>query len=317
MNNVQTRLASWRKLLGISQQPVSWREKFVSAAGGTISILFLYLVCNSFIAGNGAVFLVASMGASAVLLFAVPHGPLSQPWPVAAGHLVSALVGVACARWIPSPMLAAAIAVGISIGLMHQLRCIHPPGGATALFAVVGNVQESGFFFVLAPVALNVLVILAVAVGFNWFFSWRRYPLSLTGSDTRIKGRRDYEPISHDSFVYALSELDTFIDVSEQDLLRIYDLAVDRQTETDIGVKEIAPGGCYSNGKYGDEWWVRQIVDETAGHDGEGGLVAYKVVAGKGRRQSGCIPRDEFVRSVKYKVYRDEDNWRRADVENR
>ncbi|MFX8373896.1 HPP family protein, partial [Acinetobacter baumannii] len=80
-----------------------------------------------------------SMGASAVLLYAVPHGALSQPWAVLAGHAVSAVAGVAAARNISDPALAAAVAVGTAILAMHYLRAIHPPGGATALTAVVGG----------------------------------------------------------------------------------------------------------------------------------------------------------------------------------
>jgi len=125
------------------------------------------------------------MGASAVLLFAVPHGPLSQPWPVLGGHFVSALVGVACTKAIAQPMLAAPVAVGLAIGSMHYLRCIHPPGGATALSAVVGGepVHQLGFHFVLTPVLWNAAVILLVALLFNYPFTWRRYPLALARRD--------------------------------------------------------------------------------------------------------------------------------------
>jgi CBS-domain-containing membrane protein len=118
------------------------------------------------------------MGASAVLLFAVPHGQLSQPWPVFGGHLVSALIGVASAKLVAPPLLAAAVAVALAISAMYYLRCIHPPGGATALTAVAGGetVHALGFHYVLTPVLLNVLIILAVALLFNFPFSWRRYP---------------------------------------------------------------------------------------------------------------------------------------------
>jgi len=148
--------------------------------GGLVALVAVLEISQVQLGLDGAATLVASMGASAVLLFAVPHGPLSQPWPVFGGHLVSALVGVSCAQMIDQPVLAAAMAVGLAIGAMHYLRCIHPPGGATALSAVVGGdaVHQLGFQFVLTPVMLNVITMLLVALLFNAPFAWRRYPVA-------------------------------------------------------------------------------------------------------------------------------------------
>src|SRR5690625_7242859 len=83
--------------------------------------------------------MLASMGATAVLLFAVPHGALSQPWAVVGGHVVSAIVGVTCQLLIPNLFWAAALSVGVAVAAMYYLRCIHPPGGATALAAEIGR----------------------------------------------------------------------------------------------------------------------------------------------------------------------------------
>jgi CBS-domain-containing membrane protein len=153
-------------------------EKWLSAAGGLTGLAGVILISEAQLGLVGAAGLVASMGASAVLLFAVPHGPLSQPWPVFGGHLVSAIVGVACAQMVLPPAMAACLAVALAIAAMHYLRCIHPPGGATALSAVVGGdvVHQLGFQFVLTPVLLNATTILLVALLFNYPFPWRRYP---------------------------------------------------------------------------------------------------------------------------------------------
>ena len=169
------------------------------------------------------------MGASAVLLFAVPHGQLSQPWPVAVGHVFSAVIGVTCARLIPYTPLAAACAVGLSIGFMHQFKCIHPPGGATALTAVIGGegVWRLGYGFVWSPVALNVLVIVTVAVAFNYLFPWRRYPASL---NRRPKPVGQGEEISHEEVIAALRSLDSFVDVTEDDLVRLYQILSGKHT---------------------------------------------------------------------------------------
>ena len=107
--------------LGIELNVVSKREKLVSAVGGLLSILFLMSISRAGMHLPYNTGLVASMGASAVLLFAVPHGQLSQPWPVLGGHCLAAAIGVACAKWIGSTELAGACAVALSIGVMHQL----------------------------------------------------------------------------------------------------------------------------------------------------------------------------------------------------
>jgi CBS-domain-containing membrane protein len=173
------------------------------------------------------------MGSTAAMLFAVPHGALSQPWPLLGGHLVSGLIGIACLLYVPDPLLAASLATGLAIGAMHYLRCIHPPAGATALAAALGNdaVRAMGFGFVVAPLMLNVLIILIAAIAFNALFPWRRYPAALVRRVTAPVPAAGYEAISHEDFVFALSQLDSFIDVSEEDLLRIYSLATGRHRD--------------------------------------------------------------------------------------
>jgi CBS-domain-containing membrane protein len=210
-------LGAW---LGVELSVVSATEKVVSVVGGFVSIILLILISGWSLGPEHATALIASMGASAVLLFAVPHGPLSQPWPVLAGHVFSALIGVACAKWIGSPVLAAACAVGLAIGAMHQFKCIHPPGGATALTAVLGGkaIHDLGFGFVLFPVLANGLVMVGIAVGFNWLFGWRRYPSAF--GRTKERALPSADP-SHEQVLAALRGLDSFVDISEDDLLRL------------------------------------------------------------------------------------------------
>ena len=172
---------------------------------------------------------IASMGSSAVLLFAAPHGAMSQPWPVFGGHVVSALIGVTCARWLGDDMmLTAALAVALSIAAMYSLRCLHPPGGATAMYAVLGGetVHALGYGYLFSPVLLNVIVLMVVAVAFNYPFAWRRYPQSWHRRGQTVAERAGESMIPHSSLVYALSQIDTFVDVSEEDLQRIYALAL-------------------------------------------------------------------------------------------
>jgi CBS-domain-containing membrane protein len=213
---------------------VSEREHWISAAGGLLGILAVLWIGHFWLGGHGGVLAIASMGASAVLLFAAPHGALSQPWPVLGGHLVSALIGVACARWLGGePMLAASLAVALSIAAMYGLRCLHPPGGATALYAVLGGetVHALGYGYVFSPVLLNVVVLVTVAVLFNYPFAWRRYPQSWHHRTQPVVMPAEKSMIPHSSLVYALSQIDTFVDISEDDLQRIYALALSDQPQ--------------------------------------------------------------------------------------
>lgn len=207
---------------------VSWREKLVSLAGGFVSILAILLVSHHVFGLTGAPMLVGSMGASAVLLFAVPHGALSQPWPLVAGHLVSAVIGVTCTRFIGNREVAAACAVGLAIAVMHQFKFIHPPGGATALAAVMGGpaVTALGYSFVWRPVLLNMVTILVVAVLFNLPFPWRRYPAHLARRRPPLPA--DTLSPTHAELLDALRSLDSFIDISEADLRRLVDLLTTR-----------------------------------------------------------------------------------------
>lgn len=214
-----------RKWLGIEIVETSLTEKLVAAAGGGLSILILIHLCRWALPGEACAQIIGSMGASAVLLFAVPHGPLSQPWPVIAGHTFSAAIGVACARWISAPPVAAACAVGLAIGAMHQLKCIHPPGGATAFAAVLGGnaVGGLGFGFVLFPVLANALIMVLLAVLINGLFKWRRYPavLSRPARPPRPSPSMGAPPPTHSEVVAAIRSLDSFVDISEQDLLHL------------------------------------------------------------------------------------------------
>jgi CBS domain-containing membrane protein len=117
------------------------------------------------------------MGASAVLLFAVPASPMAQPWPIIGGNSISALVGFAVGQAIGDGALACGVGVGLAIGVMSVTRSLHPPGGATALTGVIGGslVDSAGWWFPLAPVALDAVLLVAVGLLFHRF-SGHPYP---------------------------------------------------------------------------------------------------------------------------------------------
>jgi CBS-domain-containing membrane protein len=305
-----------KSFIGISSNRTSHQEKIISGLGGFLGILSILFITRQFVGAGDAGLIVASMGASAVLLFAVPHGPLSQPWALTCGHLVSALIGVSCYLMFANLFVAAAAAVGLSITAMHYLRCIHPPGGATALTAVVAGsgVHNLGYEYLVTPVLLNVAVIIIVAIAFNYLFTWRRYPavLSQSVSGPVDRDRAIEQGMSTEDLEYALRQMNSYVDVSHEDLDRIYQLARNRDNEH-LAVEQVKLGGCYSNGKYGSSWSVRRIVDESTHPREHQDLIIYKVVAGDGRRSSGTLSREEFARWGKYEVFLNENSWQRVD----
>ncbi|HTI72995.1 MAG TPA: HPP family protein [Candidatus Limnocylindria bacterium] len=230
----------WNQVLhgiGVEFNPVPHREKLVSGVGAFLAILVTILICRHFLDVSTSACIVTSMGASAVLLFGMPHGALSQPWPFLGGQLLSALTGVLCQRFIADPMIAGALAVGIAVTLMHYLRCIHPPGGATALAAVIGGpaVHQLGFKYILTPVTLNALALLTLAILINGTFAWRRYPAAFA--------RKSATPdlIPRESLEFALQKMGSFIDASEDDLEEIYSIAVNHAKGLPFTARQSSP----------------------------------------------------------------------------
>lgn len=167
----------WREFLSNFRpevEHVPWRERWRSsvtaaaAIGATIALSHWLL---------SPPFVVAAIGASSVLIFALPASPLAQPWSVFGGYVVSAAVGVAMAP-LPYPALAAALAVGGAIMAMLILRCLHAPAGAVALFAVIGGdaIRDMGFAYVFAPVAVNAALLVVLGVALNNLIPGRHYP---------------------------------------------------------------------------------------------------------------------------------------------
>ncbi len=197
--------------------PVSPAERLRACCGALVGILVTGLVSRLAYGDAGVLpLLIAPMGASAVLLFAVPASPLAQPWSILGGNTISALVGVACARLIPDPVIAAAVAGAAAIGGMMLLRCLHPPGGAVALTAVLGGpaIQAAGFGFALWPVGLNSALLLIAALVFN-NLTGRRYPHLAPAQPAGGASRIGFAQADLDA---VLAAYDQVLDVSRDDL---------------------------------------------------------------------------------------------------
>lgn len=169
---------------------LGWRERMRSCAGALVGIATVGVTMRLLPGVPGLVpLLVAPMGASAVLLFAVPASPLAQPWSIIGGNLVAATVGVACAQSIADPITAAAVAVALAIGGMFVLRCVHPPSGAVALTAVLGGpaIHSLGFGFVVEPIALQSAILLSAALVYH-ALTGHRYPHGGVRPDAKPQG---------------------------------------------------------------------------------------------------------------------------------
>ncbi|WP_095086173.1 HPP family protein [Mesorhizobium sophorae] len=203
------------------------RERIIACIGATIGIALTGAI-GGLVLGNGphVPLLVAPMGASAVLLFAVPASPLAQPWSIIGGNTISALVGVIVAHFIHETALATGIAVALAIAAMSFTRCLHPPGGAAALTAVLGGpaVTSAGFLFPFVPVALNSLLLVALGYGFHKLArrNYPHVPIPPTNShgtvDPPAQLRVGFQPEDIDA---ALGALDETFDIDRNDLDRL------------------------------------------------------------------------------------------------
>lgn len=158
---------------------VSSKEIFWSWIGSFLGIAAIAWLNGMFFEGLDLSLMIGSFGASAVLAYGAVRSPLAQPRNLVGGHLVSALVGVICWKLLNHNMwLAESMAVATAIAAMHATRTLHPPGGATALIAVIGSpaIHKLGFLYVIFPATIGPLILLAVALLVNNIPASRRYP---------------------------------------------------------------------------------------------------------------------------------------------
>lgn len=307
-----------RKLLGIGHNTTSHREKLLATTGALLSIAAVYWLTaqadSGLITDHAGILIVASMGASAVLLFAVPHGALSQPWAVFGGQFISAIIGVTCQKLLPEGFIAAGAAVGLAVGAMYYLRCIHPPGGATALSAVIGgsSVHALGYEYVLYPVMMNVIALLFIAVLFNLFFPWRRYPehwaRQYNTPPTSRPSDREVE-LTQEDFAAAMHELDSFFDITTESLTSLLERAKQHADQKIDHPEHIIAGRFYSNGKLGALWSIRQVVDAANNKEGAKDKVIYKVIEGDGDYETGICQREEFRQWARFEVRQQNGRW--------
>lgn len=157
---------------------INFHEHAWTFIGSFCGIGLIGLVNNYHLNTIDNLFLIGSFGASSVLIYGIINSPLAQPRNLLGGHFISALIGVTIAQLVTIHWLAAALAVSISIVLMQITKTLHPPGGATALIAVIGSdkVKSLGYLYVLSPVLSGVIILLVTALLFNNITAKRSYP---------------------------------------------------------------------------------------------------------------------------------------------
>jgi CBS domain-containing membrane protein len=204
------------------------RERLVGCLGAILGISLTALV-GRVTMGEASVlpWIVAPMGASAVLLFVVPSSPMAQPWSIVGGNTLSALTGIGVSMVLGHGPLAAGVAVGLAIAVMSLTRCVHPPGGAAALTAVIGGpvIAAAGFSFALVPVALNSVLLAALGFVFHRFSShdWPHKPKPVLVNNLPVAElppalRAGFLPEDVDA---VLADEGEAFDISRHDLARI------------------------------------------------------------------------------------------------
>lgn len=158
---------------------VDYKEHFWSFLGAFIGIGIIAFLQSLYLPRLENIFLIGSFGATSVLIYGAIQSPLAQPRNLVGGHLISAVIGVTVYKFVPDIIwLTAPLAVALSIVMMQYTKTLHPPGGATALIAVIGTekIKALGYMYVLSPVFSGVIILLIVALIFNNITANRSYP---------------------------------------------------------------------------------------------------------------------------------------------
>jgi CBS domain-containing membrane protein len=203
-------------------------EKARAALGVLFGLIITAIASYALVGHSMSTWMIAPMGASAVLAFGMPASPLAQPWSIVGGNVVSALIGVTCAKLVADPMLAAPLACCLAIAAMFPLRCLHPPSGAVALTAVLGGpaIHAAGYSFALIPVGVNSMILVATALFYN-NSTGRRFPHRQRAVQLHPHKTADSVPTQRLGFTsedldVVLKQYNQVLDISRDDLEEIF-----------------------------------------------------------------------------------------------
>ena len=214
--------SDWLNFLKPNYKVLPLKERLLSGFGALCGLAISSLI-SWYVLGGMNAWYIAPMGASSVLLFAVPNSPLAQPWNVVVGNTLAGIIGVACTQYLPDLTSAFSVAVGFAIFMMMTTDSLHPPSGAVAITAVLGGeaVHKLGFHFILYPVLLNSVLLLVFAVFFNRLIG-RNYP-TMPHLNERSKDPTPTQKVSIQpkDIEYALEQYTELLDISQYDLEKI------------------------------------------------------------------------------------------------
>jgi len=189
-----------------------------------------------------SLWLIAPVGASVVILFVQPHSPLAQPRSVVSSYFFATLVGLLSVSLIPDMVVAAALGVAVTVWLMIKFNCVHPPGGAVVLLIVLGGAGSVAQMSLTAGlVALNVVTLLLFTWLINTWLLGRPYPYRVKPEEVQTHNTQDMAPLQrggldHTDLASAVKTLNTFVDIQEDELVKLYNLAVDHAFGRHIGL---------------------------------------------------------------------------------
>lgn len=214
--------ANWLNTLKPNFKVLSFKERLLCGLGALLGLAISSLI-SWWVLGDINAWYIAPMGASSVLLFAVPASPLAQPWNIVVGNTIAALIGVTCYHLFPNLTVAFSVAVSLSIFLMMSTDSLHPPSGAVAITAVLGgeSIHQLGYQFLFLPVLLNSVLLLGIAIIFNRLLG-KPYP-QVAQLNTRSKDPTPTQKVSiHPQDIQEVLEEQTqLLDISEYDLQKL------------------------------------------------------------------------------------------------
>lgn len=227
---------NWLNTLKPNFKVLPFKDRVLCGLGALIGLAISSLISWHVLGGFNAWY-IAPMGASSVLLFAVPASPLAQPWNVVIGNTIAGVIGVSCALFITEPTLAFSLAVALTIFLMMSTDSLHPPSGAVAITAVMGgeSIHQLGYEFVFYPVLLNSILLLIIAVIYNRMLG-KQFP-QVAQINTRSKDPTPTQKVTiqPQDIKDALADQTELLDISEYDLQKIILKAQENANARQVG----------------------------------------------------------------------------------
>lgn len=218
----------------VSHSPAShqrWPHRIKTMIAVFITLLSMSLLTEWITPGMDKNLLVASIGASTILVYILYTSPVSQPYALIMGNTMAAAIGVGCAYLPFDFYISAALCLTLCFFMMFVFNCIHPPAGATALMPVIlGYDVVHGVNFIVFPVLTNVVILIFMAIILHRFWLKTEYPAKPLARKDIAHKREELSPLSRFGIEQldlksALKEYDAYLNISEKDLALVYRFA--------------------------------------------------------------------------------------------